>query len=353
MIRIVIIEDSNVVANLLKIIIEQQPDMQVIGHAANGRDGVRMVAELRPDLVTMDIRMPEMDGFEATREIMHNHPVPIVVVSSAVNDLELRTTFRAIEEGALWVIEKPPAIDAPGFEKIRRDLIDTLRAMATVPVMRKRHRDSAFCTRPAAPAGRIRAYEIVVVGTSTGGPKALADLLHTLPGHFPLPIVVVQHISPGFVSGLAVWLQEQTRLRVKLAENNEALLPGTVYIAPDGQHLEVHRAAARLQARFRAGHKDSVFCPAINPLFESTAHSCGHNAIGLLMTGMGCDGATGLLALRRSGSHTLAQDPADCSVSSMPQAALGLEAVDEVARIDELGQKLVSLTTPGTLGAAK
>ncbi len=344
MIRILVVDDSTVVADLLKMIFEQQPDMQVIGHARNGREAISMTADLRPDVVTMDIRMPELDGFGATREIMHATPTPIVVISSSVNDAELQTTFRAIEEGALWVIEKPPAIDAPGFESIRRELIDTVRAMSGVRVIRKY---SAARRHAAAGMKRDERFELVVVGASTGGPQALAELLRQIPADFPLPIAIVQHISMGFVSGLVMWLQSLTGLTVKLAEANENLQAGVVYVAPDNQHLEVARANNSLHARLRAGSGNETFCPGVNPLFESAAEICGGTAVGILMSGMGSDGSIGMRKIRRAGGYALVQDPTDCIVGSMPEAALRIEAVDEVLGSGALGPRLIELVANG------
>lgn len=337
MTRILIAEDSGVVSLLLKSIFESEPGMQVIGQARNGLEAVRMARELKPDLITMDIRMPVMDGFEATRLIMSSNPVPIVVISSNVDDEELRTTFRAIEEGALAVIEKPVGFGHPDFQAMRRDLVDTVRAMAEVKVFRHRAPTGpppvAFAV---APAQRARAPEIVAIGCSTGGPQALNALLGGLPAGFPLPILVVQHMSKGFIGGLAAWLQGNARLSIKLAEDRQKLEPATVYIAPDDRHLLVERGPDGLIARLSDAPLVSGFRPSATPMFNSVARTCTDRGVGVLLTGMGSDGAEGLLAMRRAGARTLVQDEASSVVYGMPSSALALAAVDQVVRLDQM-----------------
>lgn len=345
MIRILIVEDSQVVALLLKAIFEHEPDMRVVGHARDGRAGVQLAHELKPDLITMDIRMPVMDGFEATRMIMANDPIPIVVISSSVDDEELRTTFRAIEEGALSVIEKPRGISHPDFDSIRRELVDTVRAMAEVRVVRRRShvRPKDVDIYETAIRQGTRAYELVAIGCSTGGPQALQQILGMLPVGFPVPIVVTQHISKGFIGGLVSWLAGNTLLAVKQAEQGEALRAGTVYFAPDGQHLLVARQAGGLVVNLSNDALANGFRPSASPMFQSVARTCANHAVGVLLTGMGVDGADGLLALRRAGGHTIVQDQESAVVYGMPGAAIALDAVDQVVFIDRMPAYLSSI----------
>ena len=227
MIRILIADDSGVISTLLKAIFESELDMRVVGIASDGREAARLANELKPDVVTMDIRMPVMDGFEATRLIMSTSPIPIVVISSSVNDEELRITFRAIEEGAVAVLEKPMGLSQPGFEAMRQELVDTVRAMSSVKVIRRRvHAASPRAETVVAdlqpPGGE---HEIVAIGCSTGGPQALQTLLSALPLALPLPIVIAQHMSPGFIGGLVAWLQGHSLLSIRLAEHQQPLDP--------------------------------------------------------------------------------------------------------------------------------
>lgn len=345
MIRILICEDSPVIALLLKAIFEHEPDFNVVGHAKNGRECVQMAHELKPNLITMDIRMPVMDGFEATRVIMSSSPIPIVVVSSSVNDEELKITFRAIEEGALSVIEKPHGMNHPNFETIRRELVETVRAMADVKLIRrsspKKLRTADIVRIPASP--NASAYELVAIGCSTGGPQVLQQVLSSLPVNFPVPIVIAQHISRGFIGGMVSWLSGHTLLRVKEAQQGETLLAGTVYFAPDDSHLQIARNSQGLTAQLKQDPPVNGFRPAATPLLQSAAQTCKKNAIGALFSGMGCDGAEGLLAIRRAGGHTLVQDPESAVVYGMPGAAVALDAVDEIVKLNRIAAYLAHL----------
>ncbi len=346
MIRILTVEDSDVVALLLKAILEQEPDMRVVGRARNGAEALGQVKALQPDLVTMDIRMPVLDGFEATRQIMAERPTPIVVVSSSVDDDELRITFRAIEEGALAVMEKPRGLSHPDFESIRQELVDTIRAMAEVKLVRRTRPPqlSRLSTdkKTSAPAP-LHAPELVAIGISTGGPQVLQSLFKALPTDFPLPILVAQHISKGFLQGLVKWLDDESELRIKVAENGEALQGGHVYFAPDDHHLMVHRTSRGLVVRLDHGDTVNGFRPSASCLFESVAQVCGRKAVGVLLTGMGSDGATGLSSMHQLGATTLVQDEQSAVVYGMPGAALALNAVSQVLPLDRLPVRLVEL----------
>ncbi len=338
MLRILIVEDSSVVAILLKAIFEEEQDMQVVGHAKNGREGVQMAHDLKPDVITMDIRMMVMDGFEATRMIMADNPTPIVVVSSSVDNEELRITFRAIEEGALAVMEKPRGFGHPDFEKIRRDLVDTVRAMAGVKLFRGKK--VARAKEVVVPEERVRlrtnGYELLAIGCSTGGPQVLHRILSLLPVNFPVPIVVTQHISKGFVGGLVSWLSGNTLLKVKLAVQDEVLKAGVVYFAPDDQHLRITRGVLGLMVDLSQDPICNGFRPSVSVMFKSIAETCQARAIGVLLTGMGMDGADGLLALRKAGSHTVVQDEVSAVVYGMPGAAIALDAVDQKVEADKM-----------------
>ena len=343
MIRILITEDSEVVATLLKTIFEAEADMRVVGWARNGREAVTLVHDLKPDIVTMDIRMPVMDGFDATLMIMSTDPTPIVVVSSSVDDEELRITFRAIDEGALAVIEKPRGLNHPDFETIRGQLVEMVRAMAEVKVVRRRRpRPGAGIFQTRLPR-RTGTLEVVGIACSTGGPQTLSTILGGLPVGFPLPILVVQHISAGFVGGLANWLRGQTLLDIGLAQNGQPLVGGAVYIAPDGFHLEAARIGGRLVAHLDDAPPSGGFRPSGNALFHSLARVCPTTAVGGILTGMGSDGAAGLAALHEVGGQTFTQDEESAVVYGMPGAALALNAIDRVVPLARIPTHLIEL----------
>nr|CRH05196.1 Chemotaxis response regulator protein-glutamate methylesterase [Candidatus Magnetococcus massalia] len=387
-IRIVIVEDSSVVSMLLKAFIDNEPDMEVVGVAKDGREGVALVTQLRPDLVTMDIRMPVMDGFEATQEIMATVPTPIVVISSSVDDEELQITFNAINAGALSVLEKPHGPGHPQFDQDRRNVVEMVRVMSEVRVVRHnrggpmptaREDGEALPTAftvdqprstpvtpspsqprqtPATPANYLHTnpleggvggaiprknktpYEVVAVGASTGGPQALNSIFSQLTDGFPLPILVVQHISPGFVSGLARWLNDNSTLTVKIAEAGETLHPGVIYLSRDGHHLGLSR---NLSGRLCIDYQDEpqgLHRPAANELFRSVADVCGPMSIGILLTGMGEDGAPGLLQMKQRLAYTICQEPSTCVVAGMPQSAISRGAAKEVIPLEQIAPRL-------------
>lgn len=346
MIRVLIAEDSSVVSLLLKAIFENEEDMLVVGQAKNGREAVEMAYELKPDIITMDIRMPEMDGFEATRLIMLNMPTPIVVISSSVDNEELRITFRAIEAGALAVIEKPRGMTHPDFDQIRNDLVENIRAMSEIKVVGRK--PLAAATVPldifeTAVHQKTKAYEVVAIGCSTGGPQVLQHILSTLPVGFPIPIVIVQHISNGFISGLVEWLDGSTLLKVKRAEDGERLLAGTVYLGPDNHHLEVERNGEGLLAKLTDHEPVNRFRPSVTPLLRSVAKVCKGRGIGAVLTGMGADGAQGLLELKQAHGHTFVQDEESAIVYGMPGTAIAIDAVEQIVKLENISSYLYSL----------
>lgn len=316
--------------------------MQVVGVAANGAQAIEMAEQLRPDLITMDIRMPVMDGFQATRHIMSSRPVPIVVVSTSVDDEELHTTFRAIEEGAICVLEKPVGISHPDFESNRLELVDTVRAMAEVKVVRRRVMTPAQVRMDAAALPSGIPPELIAIGCSTGGPMALMTLLKAMPWVFPLPIVVAQHMTRGFVGGLVAWLRSHVGFEVCLAEDGQRLQPSTVYFAPDDYHLRIERSGGHLIARLGSDERLNGFRPSADVLLSSAAQTCPGRAIGVLLTGMGEDGAKGLLEMRQRGCRTIVQDNASSVVYGMPESALAVDAVDEVVPLAQMPAYLVA-----------
>ncbi len=302
MTNVLIVDDSSTLRHLIRAILTTDPDLNVIGEARNGEEAIKMVARLNPDVVTMDIQMPTMDGYEAIRRIMSETPVPIVVLTSTESDIRLGATYKGVESGALMVFGKPRGL--PGDDPEADELINVVKAMADVKVIRRRWKSSP---KPPEPSGNRKtasgplktAYQVVAMGTSTGGPPALRTVLGELPATFPVPVLVVQHISKGFTTGLARWLNETIALRVKLADAAEPLLAGTVYIAPDGLHLQVssQKKVVLLEENPMDGH-----LPSVTALFNSVAKEYGPAAVGLLMTGMGRDGANGLYAMKQSGA---------------------------------------------------
>jgi two-component system chemotaxis response regulator CheB len=349
-IRVLIAEDSPTVRRHLTGMINETPGMHVVGEARDGEEAIILALELKPDVISMDIRMPLLDGLEATRRIMSRQPTPVVVVSGLLErDVDL--SFQALQAGALAVVEKPPDRKDPAFAAKHRQLVTTLAAMARVGVVRRWENDpgrnalTQEMPRPRISTDRLRiAPEVIAIGASAGGPGALSAIFRDLPADFPVPIVVVQHMPDEFVAGLARWLHKATPLQVVVAADNLVLEPGVVHLGPGSAHLTVARQPdGRLAARLLKARGPYRYQPSVDVLFESIAQVCGRGGVGLILTGMGDDGAAGLLAMRQTGAVTLAQDEASCTVYGMPGAAVARGAVEHELALSNLATTLLNL----------
>lgn len=351
-IRVLVTDDSPTMRYHLASLITEAADMEVIGQARNGEEALSLAQQTRPDVISMDIRMPGMDGLEATRRIMTECPTPVVVVSGLL-DQEVDLSMQALQAGALAVVEKPPDRGSPVFAEKQRNLLRTLRAMAGVKVVGRRALLSTEGVRlPSLPStaslpalvdarpitSRLRPVpQVIVIGASAGGPSALVTLLGGLPATLSVPICIVQHMPHEFVNGLARWLQKSSPLEVTVAKAGAALRPGVVYLAPGTAHLAVARAYDdRLIAQLIEDQGSHRYRPAINVLFSSAAAVCGAASVGILLTGMGDDGADGLLAMRQAGARTIAQDQTSATVFGMPGAAVERGAVEQVVSLSKI-----------------
>ncbi len=330
-IRLLVAEDSPTCRELLVTIFQNAPGVQVVGTARDGAEAVRLVKRLKPDVVTMDVFMPRMDGYEATRQIMAETPCPIVVVSGRLNSSEKELTLNALQAGALSVLPKPTVRDN------QEAFVNQVKLMAGVKVIR---RPGSRPYAPSAPkTSQSQSYPtLVVMAASTGGPGALTAIFSQLPADFPTPILVAQHITRGFGADLVAWLGKQTPLAVRLARHAAELKPGEVLLAPDDHHLLVSdQGVVALQKAIPGqGH-----CPSADLLFTTTARVFGHTAVGIILTGMGCDGAQGLHALRQAGAYTIAQDEATSVIFGMPAAAIQLAAVETIQPINQIAPTLL------------
>lgn len=341
-IRVLIAEDSVTIRYYLAELINALPGFQVVGLAADGEQAVQLTAELRPDVISMDVRMPVLDGIAATRHIMAMCPVPVVIVSGLVeHDIDL--SFKAIDAGALAVVGKPPAKDHPRFQQQHRDLVRTLAAMSKVSVVRRVTQPLAPPPQPPPTRRLLAQPEVLAIGASAGGPRALTQLLSKFPANIGVPVVVAQHIPQEFVPGLARWLDQSTSLTVRVAEDGVVLRPGVVNLSPGTAHMQVKRESGLLVVRLREELGPYRYQPAVDVLFESVAEACGSQSIGLLLTGMGDDGAAGLLTMREAGGRTFAQDEASATVFGMPGAAIAQGAVEQVVSLADLPLALLRL----------
>jgi len=345
MIRILIVDDSPTARQFMRAILQDAEDFSIVGEARDGLEAVEQTRQHHPDIILMDIVMPRMDGLEATQIIMAQTPTPIVMVSGALQGQETEMAFRAIKQGALTLLPKPVGLDHPHFQAEAERLRTTLRALSRVRVihhisprtsMERGLRSGLQQTLSCSP-------QVVAVASSTGGPAALAEIFQNLPADFPLPIVAVQHIAGDFLNSLLSWLRQVSPLRFELAQAGHKLEAGCVTFAPIGQHL-VFDADKRTQ--FQA-LPPSPHIPSADVLFHSIAEHYGSAAIGVVLTGMGADGAEGLRAMAQRGAVTIAQDEASSTVFGMPAEAIRLGAVRHTLPLTMIATLLTELTQPG------
>jgi two-component system chemotaxis response regulator CheB len=342
MIKVLVVEDSPVVRELLTHILNSDPGIRVIGTAENGEEAIEASRRNRPDIITMDVHMPKMDGYKATRIIMETNPVPIVIVTGSLNMIELENSFQAIEAGALAVIQKPVGMGHPSYEAHAKELIMTVKLISEVKVVRRWGRrpgkePGAYIGVPA----EITSMDIrvVAIGASTGGPPVIQQILSGLPKEFPLPVLIVQHMAAGFFQGFAEWLSQTSSLPVHLAIDGSRILTGNVYIAPENVQMRVgmNGRLSCIDDGPENGHR-----PSVSSLFRSVADAFGKNAVGILLTGMGKDGAEQLKLMREKGAVTIAQNEESSVIFGMPGEAVKLDAAKYVLPptgiIDLLGQ---------------
>jgi len=352
-IRVLLADDSATTRSYLAGLIAAAPGLTVVGEARDGEEAVRLVEALHPDVVSMDIRMPRLDGLEATRQIMASRPTPTVVVSALVEE-DVDLSFKAMEAGALAVLRKPPAHRDPDYSVLQREFITTLKAMAGVTVVRRWQEPSNGAKpvtanlSPKYSVGSdttpVSKPELIAIGASAGGPSALSSLLGDLPENFTPPIVIVQHMPDEFLPGLARWLGKHTPLRVVMAESGQALQPSTVYLAAGGAHLTIARRGRLLISNRVVDKTNPRYCPSIDVFFASVAEVCGTTGVGIILTGMGDDGAKGLLDIRKAGGRTMAQSEASCTVFGMPGVAIANGAVEHTLSPQQMAKGLRKLT---------
>jgi len=349
-IRVVVVDDSALVRSLLAEIINREPDMQCVGTAADPLAARETIRELDPDVITLDVEMPRMDGLDFLGRLMRLRPMPVVMVST-LTERGAETTLRALELGAVDFVAKPRIGVADGLRQLAHDIADKIRVAARARLRRGTPAAGSAATgsvaaptapkaAAAAPIGRLSTEKLVFIGASTGGTEATREVLAQLPPDFPA-VVITQHMPPGFTRSYAARLDGLCRIRVKEAGDGERLLPGHAYIAPGGLHLSVERSGANYLARVRDGEPVNRHKPSVEVLFESAARVVGPNALGLMLTGMGGDGAQAMRAMREAGAWNICQDEASCVVFGMPREAIAAGAADEVLPLARIAPRLI------------
>ena len=345
MINTLIVDDSSMVRDILRDFFEEDENFKIIGEAADGEDGVEKILSLNPDLVTLDLEMPKMNGLEVIEAVMKKISVPIVVITS--HDTA-KTAYEATLRGALEFYPKDLFTSNLTPEK-RKEILETLKRISGVKSRKTQTAAEPSLTEPggvgaADPAPAKQIIHAVVIASSTGGPKALSRFFSFLPGNFPVPIIAVQHNTSGFDESFAQWLGGFTSLKVKLAEEAEIPKQGTVYIAQTGKHLELRTSGQDLCLRYTNAKAENNQKPAADVLFRSAAESLKQSVISVVLTGMGSDGALGTRTIRETGGITLAQDEKSSLIYGMPKAAAETGCVDRILPLDRIPEELVRLT---------
>jgi len=365
--RVLVVDDSTFMRKVLETIFNADEQLVVVGQAKDGREAVALAESLKPDVITMDINMPHVDGLQATAEIMTTNPRPIVIVSSESRE-GASGTLKALELGAIEFVAKPSSGIDLDMQSVREDLLRKVRMAAKVRVVRTASRLAStlqntntparppaapLTTRPAASSGLDQRFPVVVLAASTGGPATVMRLAPGFTRDFPAAVILVQHMPAAFTTQYAAQLAEFTGARVKEAEANEALQPGTFYICPGGQHLRV-TPTGRMQLDGSSGRVNG-YLPNIDITMESVAAYAGAMSIGAVLTGMGADGALGAKAIKNAGGFVLAQDEATSVIFGMPAEAIKLGAVDQVLGIDDIypaiEKRVLSITKVTPVGA--
>lgn len=342
--RVLIVDDSAVVRQVLSDLLADDPDISVMGVAANPFIAAEKIADEIPDVIILDIEMPRMDGLTFLQKLMAQHPIPVVICSSLVAD-GCETSLRALELGAVEIIAKPQVGTRAFFEESKIRICDVVKAAAGAKLQKRMnfHKNTADVILPKANLATLRTTEkVVVVGASTGGTEALRVFLSDLPIDCPA-VVIVQHMPENFTASFANRLNELCRVSVKEAANGDTLLRGQALIAPGNHHLLVKSSGARYFVEVRDGPLVSRHRPSVDVLFRSSARYLGKNAVGVILTGMGDDGAAGLLELHQAGAATIAQDEKTSVVFGMPNEAIKRGAADQVLPLDRIAREVLQL----------
>jgi len=347
-IKVVVVDDSALVRSILTEIINRQTDMECIGAAADPLVAREMIRNLNPDVITLDVEMPKMDGLDFLSRLMRLRPMPVVMVST-LTERGAEVTMKALELGAVDFVAKPKIGVADGIRLLAQDITDKIRIASKARIHRSHAAPASAAAPGTAPApkpapmaslGRLSTEKIIFIGASTGGTEATKDVLINLPADCPA-VVITQHMPPGFTRSYAARLDGLCRIRVKEAQDGERVLPGHGYIAPGGMHLSVERSGANYIARVQDGEPVNRHKPSVEVLFNSAARVVGPNALGIMLTGMGADGAKAMKAMKDAGAYNLVQDEASCVVFGMPREAINAGAADEVLPLSQIAPRLL------------
>ncbi len=347
-IKVVVVDDSALVRSLLTEIINRQPDMTCVGAAADPLVAREMIRETNPDVITLDVEMPRMDGLEFLSRLMRLRPMPVVMVST-LTEQGAETTLRALEMGAVDFVAKPRIGVSSGLQELAGDIVDKIRVAASAHVKRlppapgtgSAHAGSGAAEPPRAALPRVSTEKIICIGASTGGTEAIREVLMPMPADAPA-IVITQHMPPGFTTSFANRLNTLCRIRVQEAQHGERILPGHAYIAPGGHHLRIDRSGSNYVAVVEDTEPVNRHRPSVEVLFKSAARVLGPNALGIMLTGMGADGAQAMREMKDAGSYNYVQDEASCVVFGMPRMAIQHGAAHEILPLSQIASAVLT-----------
>ncbi|NOZ76313.1 MAG: chemotaxis response regulator protein-glutamate methylesterase [Euryarchaeota archaeon] len=337
MIKVLVVDDSVLMRKIISDLLQSDPEIEVVATAKDGRDAIEKAARFNPDVITMDVEMPEMDGIQAVEYIMRENPLPIVMLSALTKE-GAKETLQALEYGAVDFIQKPSGTFSPDLPKIAEEIVAKVRTAAGANIMRPR------AVAPEAPPADVvfedtGEEKLVVIGASTGGPSAIYEILSALPENFPAGILIVQHMPLGFTKPMAQRLDSTCPLTVKEAADTDRIVPGMVYVAPGNRHMLVNQDRIFLDD----GPKVHGVRPSVDVTMKSASQHYGSNLIGIILTGMGTDGTEGIESIKKRGGRTIAQDEATSTIFGMPKAAIATGAVDKVLPLQEIPAELISM----------
>ncbi|MBS7528418.1 chemotaxis response regulator protein-glutamate methylesterase [Fusibacter paucivorans] len=346
-IKVLVVDDSAFMRKVISDMVLSDPMMEVVATAKNGQDALQKISTYHPDVVTLDIEMPVMDGLSALKEIMNNSPLPVIMLSSLTKK-GADETLKALDLGAIDFITKPSSLIKVSTPEVRDELLGKIRAASKVKITQpmKRH---TIAERPvtqhlkstASPKGSTHFKKLIAIGTSTGGPRALQEVVPLFPKDIDAGIVMVQHMPPGFTKSLAERLDGMSQIHVKEAEDGDIIRAGCAYLAPGDSHLKVYKQAGQYVIKLDNGERVSGHKPSVDAMMYSIAELNERNIIGVIMTGMGADGANGLKAVKANKAYVIAQDEASCVVFGMPKSTIKLGVVDKVASLSNITNEII------------
>jgi two-component system, chemotaxis family, protein-glutamate methylesterase/glutaminase len=340
-IRVLVVDDSTFVRQALVRMLGSAPDIEVVGTAVDGKDGVEKAAALRPDVVTLDIKMPRMGGLEALRRIMAECPVPVLLMSSLTAEGG-EITLRGLELGALDFVDKSRVQGQMNLLELAEEVKAKVRALARVPRDRVQAAGGAVAEPRPLPGPHAGGAEVVVIGTSTGGPPALQAIIPKLPPGLPSAVLVVQHMPVGFTRSLADRLNSRSAVPVREAQDGESVAPGVVLIAPAGRHMKVKRRGSHAKVWLDDEPRTALHRPSVDVLMASVAKAYGARSLGVVLTGMGSDGVEGLRAIRLTGGRTFAESEESCVIYGMPKAAVEAGVVDRCVPLGRMADEILA-----------